>query len=172
MSVAVRCLRSTAAVLDRLTKVIAAGLLSALLLVTITAVVYRYVLHSPLSWSVEVQTTLFVWLTFLGAAIAMAGHEHSGFTDLVTRMPRPIQIAVLVASAVAVTVFLLIIIRLGFAALPRLAGQTTPALGISVVVNYLALPVGMSLMLVQFLATLTRSLLAGGPGEESEGLPI
>lgn len=159
--------------IDRATTVIAAALLCALVAVTIAAVVYRYGFNAPLTWSNEVQNILFTWLTFLGAAVAMARNEHSDFTGLIARLPRLGRLVLTALSALAILTFLGICFWLGFGALPKLLGQTTPTLGLSVAFKYAALPVGMLLILVQFLGMIVRDpahtqrLL-----EESEGAPV
>jgi TRAP-type C4-dicarboxylate transport system permease small subunit len=159
--------------IDRATTVVAAALLCALVAVTIAAVVYRYGVRAPLTWTNEVQESLFIWLTFLGAAVAMARNEHSGFTGLIARLPRSGRLVLTALSALAMLTFLGIGFWLGFGVLPRLMGQATPTLGLSVAFNYAALPVGMLLILVQFLGMIasdpahTQRLL-----DESKGAPV
>lgn len=159
--------------IDRATTVVAAALLCALVAVTIAAVVYRYGVNAPLTWANEVQESLFIWLTFLGAAVAMARNEHSGFTSLIARLPRLGRLALTALSALAIVTFLGIGSWLGFEALPKLMGQTTPSLGLSVAFNYAALPVGMLLILIQFMGMIasdpahTQRLL-----DESTGAPV
>ena len=159
--------------IDRATSVVAAALLCALVAVTIAAVVYRYGVNAPLTWTNEVQESLFVWLTFLGAAVAMARNEHSGFTSLIARLPQSGRLALTALSAAAILAFLGICTWLGFEALPQLIGRTTPTLGLSVALTYAALPVGMLLILIQFLGMVvsdpahTQRLL-----DESRGAPV
>jgi TRAP-type C4-dicarboxylate transport system permease small subunit len=168
-----RRLRTVLMWIDRVTSVVAAALLCALVAVTIATVVYRYGVNAPLTWSNEVQESLFVWLTFLGAAVAMARNEHSGFTSLIARFPESGRLAVTALSTLAILAFLGICTWLGLEALPQLMGRTTPTLGLSVALTYAALPVGMLLILIQFLGMVvsdpahTQRLL-----DESRGAPV
>lgn len=139
---------------DRATVVLAAALTCALVLLTMVVVIYRYVLDSPLTWAGEVQESMFIWLTFLGAAVAMARREHSGFTGAIDALPRPARIALASLSSLVIIGFLGYCSWIGFGVLPQLAAQTTPTLGISVAFNYAAFPIGMLLILLQFLGNL------------------
>lgn len=50
-------------------------------------VVLRYVFNSGLSLSEELSRWLFVWMTFLGAVVAMNERAHLGTDSLVSRLP-------------------------------------------------------------------------------------
>lgn len=56
-------------------------------------VVLRYGFNSGISVSEELSRMLFVWLTFMGAVLAMYDHGHLGVDTLVRRLPRTGQIA-------------------------------------------------------------------------------
>jgi TRAP-type transport system small permease protein len=51
-------------------------------------VVLRYALNSGITVSEEVSRWLFVWLTFLGAVVAIKEHGHLGTDMLVARLPK------------------------------------------------------------------------------------
>jgi TRAP-type transport system small permease protein len=50
-------------------------------------VVLRYAFNSGLTVSEELSRWLFVWMTFLGAVVAMRNHSHLGTDTLVARLP-------------------------------------------------------------------------------------
>lgn len=54
----------------------------------LAGVVCRYVLHYPLIWSDELASILFIWLTMLGAVLALHKGSHLRLTAVVSRMPR------------------------------------------------------------------------------------
>ena len=56
--------------------VLAICLLAAIIVDVLLAVLFRYVLSNPLSWSSEVATYMFAWLTLIGMAIAQRDHAH------------------------------------------------------------------------------------------------
>lgn len=74
-----------------------------ILIVAITAMIFagviaRYVFDEPLQWSDELSLALFVWLTFVGAAIAWRSHDLFGIDLLVDRLPRRLRQAVWFAN--------------------------------------------------------------------------
>lgn len=50
-------------------------------------VVFRYFLNSPIRWTDEVVTSLFVWTVFMGSAYAHRKHAHLG-VDIVVNLAR------------------------------------------------------------------------------------
>ncbi|HTV74885.1 MAG TPA: TRAP transporter small permease [Candidatus Acidoferrales bacterium] len=46
------------------------------LVIVALQIVFRFFLHSPLSWSEELATYVLVWTAFLGLAIAQRDHSH------------------------------------------------------------------------------------------------
>ena len=50
-------------------------------------VVLRYVFNSSITLSEEISRWLFVWITFMGAVVALREHAHLGTDALVSRLP-------------------------------------------------------------------------------------
>ncbi len=73
-------------VLGRGVELVAAGLLFVEILILGSGVASRYVFDSPLTWTDELASTLFLWLSMLGAAIAFRRGEHMRMTGLVSRV--------------------------------------------------------------------------------------
>jgi TRAP-type C4-dicarboxylate transport system permease small subunit len=61
--------------------------LAAMVVLVFGNVVLRYAFNSGITVSEEVSRWLFVWLTFLGAIVAMKEHGHLGSDMLVSRLP-------------------------------------------------------------------------------------
>lgn len=79
-----RVLRGYTRALDML-----GGLFLAVMVVLVFGnVVLRYAFNSGLTMSEEVSRWLFVWLTFMGAVVALREHGHLGTDALVSRLPR------------------------------------------------------------------------------------
>jgi TRAP-type C4-dicarboxylate transport system permease small subunit len=60
--------------------------------------ILRYAFNSGITVSEEVSRWLFVWLTFLGAIVAMREHGHLGVDSLVKRLPTAGKKAALIVS--------------------------------------------------------------------------
>ena len=63
-------------------------------------VVLRYLFDSGITVSEELSRWIFIWVTFLGAIVAMREHAHLGTDALVSRLPRAGKVACLVVGYV------------------------------------------------------------------------
>ncbi|SIQ84519.1 TRAP transporter large permease subunit [Bosea sp. TND4EK4] len=134
-------------VLARLVEVVAATLVLTEIVILGAGVMARYVFHAPLIWSDELASILFLWLSMLGAVLALHRGEHMRMTGLVTRVPahlRPLLEALALTASIA---FLLMIIPHAIDYAEEENFIVTPALGISNAWRAAALPVGIALML-------------------------
>ncbi|WP_439498570.1 TRAP transporter small permease [Bosea sp. (in: a-proteobacteria)] len=117
------------------------GLVAAIVVIVSIAVFFRYVLNSPLIFSFDLATVLFVWLVFLG--LAQAAHEGSHMAvDLFTAMlpegvARPLAIVVRLLM-LAIALFL-IVYSWDLAMRTRME---IASMRISMIWVYLAMPVG------------------------------
>lgn len=70
-----------------LLKALIALFLAIMVVLVFGNVVLRYAFNSGITVSEELSRWLFVWLTFLGAIVAMREHAHLGVDSLVKRLP-------------------------------------------------------------------------------------
>ncbi|MDB5803238.1 MAG: transporter small permease protein [Betaproteobacteria bacterium] len=90
--------------IDRTVRVFEFGVVLALagmVIMVFGNVVLRYGFDSGITASEEVSRYLFVWLTFMGAVVAMRRHEHLGVDTLVKLLPRGGRLALAVISDLA-----------------------------------------------------------------------
>jgi TRAP transporter, DctM subunit len=140
--------------LGKTVEVVSAILVAAEILVLFAGVVMRYLFHAPLIWSDEVATIGFVWLTMLGAVIALRRGQHMRMTALVSHLP-PDKRAFLEALATGVSLaFLILIMMPAWEYAIEEIIVITPALEISVFWRAASIPVGVTLMLVTALLRL------------------
>lgn len=62
--------------------------LAAMLVLVFGNVVMRYVFNSGISICEELSRMLFVWMTFIGAVVAVAESTHLGMDSVIQRLPR------------------------------------------------------------------------------------
>ena len=67
-------------------QVLTVGCLAVMVVLVLSNVVLRYVFNSGIAVAEEVSRWLFVWVTFLGATIALREHGHLGTDMLVGRL--------------------------------------------------------------------------------------
>src|SRR5580700_4320871 len=124
---------------------------AALLLLAETAILFvgvfsRYVMHSPLVWSDELASILFLWLAMLGAVVALRRGEHMRMTALADMCPPWWKAFFEALAPVAALLFLALIMLPAFNYADDERAITTPALEISNVFRAAALAVGFGLM--------------------------
>ncbi len=116
------------------------------IVVLFAGVVSRYVFHSPLLWSDELASIVFLWLAMLGSVVALRRGEHMRMTALVSKSP-PVRRALFEAIATAACLaFLLMVVWPAWEYAYDEMAITTPALEISNLWRAAALPVGIVLM--------------------------
>jgi tripartite ATP-independent transporter DctM subunit len=138
---------------------LAAGILVVEICTLLSGIIARYVFHTPLVWSDELASILFLWLATLGAVIALRRGTHmrmTAFVGLTTQRARTFFDAF---ASVAILVF---VVALWYPALEYALDErqiTTPALEVSNAWRASALPVGAGLMVLAALVRLVRSPL-------------
>jgi tripartite ATP-independent transporter DctM subunit len=111
-------------------------------------IVARYVLHTPLTWSDELASALFLWLAMLGSVVALRRGEHMRMTTFVNNAP-PGRRAFLEAFAMGSTiVFLLMILNPSREFVLDEQAMMMPGMDISSAWRAAAMPVGAVLMVV------------------------
>ena len=139
---------------DRVSVFLAAALGAAMAVALALQVLFRFVLHSPLSWSEEFARYCFVWVSSLGAAAGVRRGLHPGL-DLVPGggpfLTRRVIASVGVAGSV---VFVAVLAYYGWRLAAFNMRQMSPAMGLPMGVPYSAVPVGAAVMLIHLVAKL------------------
>jgi TRAP-type C4-dicarboxylate transport system permease small subunit len=78
--------------------------------VLLSGVIARYVLHTPLIWSDELASILFLWLAMLGSVIALQRGEHMRLTAVVAPFAPPARARAEALTVAAVGLFLLMVV--------------------------------------------------------------
>jgi len=133
----------------------AAFLVVAEVAVLLSGVISRYVFRHPLVWSDELASILFLWLSMLGAVVALRRGEHMRMTALVARAGPQMRAFLDVLAIVASLTFLILIAYPAFDYASEEAAVVTPALEISNAWRAAALPIGVGLMLLMTVLRLT-----------------
>ena len=120
---------------------------SAEVAILFSGIVARYVLRTPLIWSDELASILFLWLAMIGAAIAIRLNEHMRMTACVARLDSAHRDAFELVATAASLAFLALTIAPACEYAISESFITTPALGIPNSWRVAALPVGILLML-------------------------
>ncbi|WP_376961394.1 TRAP transporter large permease subunit [Azospirillum sp. A26] len=124
--------------------------------VLLVGVIWRYLLHSPIIWSDELASILFLWLAMFGSVVALRRGEHMRMTALVGMLGPRAQAFLDVLAMTAALAFLLLMAEPAYEFASEEVWVTTPALDIANSWRASALPVGIVLMISVALLRLAR----------------
>jgi len=141
----------------RLLLLVGSLFVAAIVLITFCQVVLRFGFNNPQTWAEEVARYLFVWIVFLGSAIAFSRDSHIRLDAIVNLMPNgPRRVVDLLrrlveAGAVGVLLYTGIVVAYQnrnsvFYTMPH----------VPQVLFYLAVPVGSALMLFYIVRNLVK----------------
>ena len=135
---------------------VAACLVLACIGILFSGVVGRYVLNSPLVWSDELASILFLWLAMIGSVIALKRGEHMRMTAWISKLSDQKKMYFESTGLLACLLYLAVILRPAYHfAIDELI-VTTPSLEISNLWRAAALPSGVILMMFFCLFRLAR----------------
>ena len=152
--------------LDRGLEAFVAVVMAVLVLDVSWQVFTRFVLRDPSTWTDELATFLLVWVSLLGAAVALRRGAHLGVDYFVERLRPQHRRHVQVFAFFCTGVFSLSVMTVGGRILVGRKlelGETAPALGIDLGYVYLALPISGFFLTVYSIELLVQSLGGSGP---------
>lgn len=121
---------------------LAGGSFLAMVLLTCWQVFTRYVLKNPSSWSEEMVSYLFAWMSLFGASIVVGERGHMNIPIVVERMGEKGRKFFAIFAEIVACVFAGVILVYGGIQITSLAmGQMTSALGVPVGIFYVVLPI-------------------------------
>ncbi|TDT91242.1 MULTISPECIES: TRAP transporter large permease subunit [Azorhizobium] len=143
-------------VLGALVEIPVAILVAAEIIVLFMGVVARYVFHTPIVWSDELASILFLWLAMLGAVVAFRRGEHMRMTAVAAKVNPGLRAFLDVLAMTAALAFILLVFPHALEYAEEEVFILTPALEIPNAVRAAALPVGLGLMIAFAVLRLVR----------------
>lgn len=129
-------------ILERILKFLGGITLGIMFLLVIWQVFTRYVLNDSATWTEEMASYLFAWLTLFGAALVTGEREHMSIPAFIETRTEKTQRNVAIFSEVIILIFSAIVLVYGGIAISKLTmGQMTSSLGVPLGVFYIALPI-------------------------------
>lgn len=147
---------------SHLEEVISVVLVAALCVIVTLQVFSRLVLRMPLSWTEEASTICFVWITMIGASLALKRGEHFAVELLHRKLPPALRRAARVVVGLALIAFSLLLLYEGVFMAYRNIEVSTPAMEISRSIPYSAVAGGGLFMLMRSIEMLVRSMRGEG----------
>jgi len=164
-------LRSIAAAIGYLPEAIAGVAMLAVTVILFAGVVWRYFLVAPLAWTDEIARLVFVWLTFVGAALGVKRGLHASVAILANHMSpgwRRLS-AIFVVGVIAVVAVVLVKVG-GVQAASAFRQEAMPTTGLSTGWTNVAVPISGILMLIYLVPHIVALLRPPGmDAPRSEG---
>lgn len=140
--------------LTRALDILLAAMLAVLVAALVWQVVGRYVFSRAPAWSEELARFLMVWITMLGAGVALRARAHIEVTALPDALPPGPRAVVLALRDLVVLAIAFVIAVYGLDLATLLARQQSPAFEVSMALPYAALPAGA--VLIALMVVLAR----------------
>jgi C4-dicarboxylate transporter DctQ subunit len=135
-------------------------------ILTTVQITLRYVFNVGLSWSEELVRFVFVWATFLAAAIGIKEHIHLG-VDAVVNLLRPaLRRCADTVVYLIIFAFGVVMVTAGMQVVMLTHGQLSPAMMMPMSYVYIAIPIGGALCLVYAVGELVRVWTKSGKNGE------
>lgn len=150
------------------------AMLVAICVIVFVNVFFRYFLHIGLGWSEELARYLQVWMTFLGATVAVKRWAHFQLTIVDQVIPGAARRFTRVFAILVVMLLAAIMIKHGIDITRVTWNQASPVLGWPIGYLYLMAPVSgvlMELYAFRHLVRAWRGEPAGPPGGAHAGVP-
>lgn len=152
----------------RANEAVVVAMAATMVILVLTNVVCRYLLGFSLVWAEEVSQYLMVWVTFLGAGLALRQGRHVAVEFLQDHMAPASKRKLRWGVLLAMLAFLIFITVLGVMFFWFARDMETPVLNISMAIPYAAVPIG-SLLAAIHTALIARAFVAG-EHESSESI--
>ncbi|MBP7052037.1 MAG: TRAP transporter small permease [Phycisphaerae bacterium] len=147
-------------VLDRLLEGLVIVVMAVLVLDVLWQVFTRLVLKDPSTWTEELAIFMLIWVSLLGAAVALGRGAHLGIDYFVGKLPERVRVATEVFVFLSIAVFSLLVMIVGgidLVASNLELGQVSPVLHVNMGYVYLPVPIsGFFLTLYAVIGLLER----------------
>ena len=128
---------------------LAGGSFLAMVLLTCWQVLTRYILRNPSTWSEEMVSYLFAWMSLLGASLVVGERGHMNIPILVERLHDRARKFFAIFGEIVACIFSGVILVYGGIQITSLAmGQMTSSLGVPIGIFYVVLPLSGALNII------------------------
>jgi TRAP-type C4-dicarboxylate transport system permease small subunit len=137
------------------------GSLMLVMSIVITSqVISRYIFGSPFTWSEELGRYTFVWLSFLGMAVAIKQGSHIALDILVTKLKGAKRRTLMIINNLFIILFSLVLTYSGYNLVAVGARQSSPSLNLPMDLVYSVIPLS-GILVLYFTVRQTIKILQG-----------
>jgi TRAP-type C4-dicarboxylate transport system permease small subunit len=126
---------------------------------TFLQVLFRYFFNYSLAWTDETSRYTFVWITFIGAAVALKENKHVAVTYFESKLLSvKFRFFLHLIRQVVIAIFLGLTIKYGIDLVIKVYPDISPSMEITMALPYLGVPVGSCIILYYVLRDLLLTL--------------
>ena len=134
---------------------------------TVLQVFTRYVLNSSLSWTEELARFTFIWITMLGASIALKNKSHAAITMIIDHLPIKIRKVIFIITDLLILFFAYLMVFQGIKMGIATSHQYSPAIHIKMTYIYLSVPFAGLIIFLYKLCDLYQNIISKNYNNES-----
>jgi C4-dicarboxylate transporter DctQ subunit len=144
-------------------KYLAMALMLAMTVVVALAVVFRYLLNSPLSWAGEVSVFLLIWISFIGGSLGLKYKSQAAVTILLEYVPAKARKIIGMIGHILMLLFLGLLLSYSYTWVlsPVVAFQKSSAIGLPMWIPFCSVPIGLTFAAIHLSANLFEMLREG-----------
>ena len=143
--------------INKVVHVVLIALMVVLVISVLCQITFRFFDHS-IAWTEELARYSMIWMTFLGAAYALATRAHIGMELLVDRSQGMMKQIFIVVAAVVCLVFFVMMVVNGFELSMRVMSQPSAVLQIPMGIVYSVIPVSGFILILNLFYVTTKQL--------------
>ncbi|HSR13127.1 MAG TPA: TRAP transporter small permease [Thermodesulfobacteriota bacterium] len=132
----------------------------------VTLQIIARVFFEAFSWTEELSRYLLVWTTFLGAGMGFKRGSHVAFTFVIDLLGAPLKRSMAILVYLLSLLFFAVGIVYGIQMIQNQVYQISPAMGVSMRVVYLAIPLGFAVMAVHVFPLLLEEIAGRARAKE------
>jgi TRAP-type C4-dicarboxylate transport system permease small subunit len=134
------------------------GIFAIQVIVVFSQVIWRFVFNNPFSWSEEIARFIQVWMILLTASICIKKGKHLAVDYATHALPFHYAKFLKIITMIIAMIFTVFIIIFGIQMMTITANEITPALRIPIAIVYAAFPIAGTLMFIETLILLIRTI--------------
>ncbi len=155
-------LKRAVRIVGRITEIFCSVLMIVMCVCTFGQIVYRWALGRSFYWTDEVIVYSMVWVTFMGAAVAVARDSHTRIDFFVSLLPARVRKWVQAFGDVVCAVFMILLCNYSLPIFAMNTNNLSSALKMPLSIVYLSLIVGGALMVILFLLNAWKKVMPEG----------
>lgn len=123
-------------------KAITIGTMATLVVIIVIGAFFRYVLNDSLAWTEEIAKFLLLYLTFVGAPIALKHGLHAAIDTWIYKLPPLMALPFYSFIHIMIMTFCVVTMKLGTSFAMNASIQTAPYTQIGMAYIFIAIPIG------------------------------